>query len=227
MHVLRALALAVVILIPTARGQESYSVEALKSAAPAGLAAPVKEAIANEGVRVLDAKGKPFVEIWTRKAIPATGKPSGAKGTIQFPELAEGELLGVARFVGEGHDYRDQTIPPGLYTIRYGLQPVNGDHLGVSPNRDYALLLPAAKDGEIAALPKKTLETRSAETAGSGHPAVLMLLATPKDVKATPVIVRDEAKNTWGAVLSFPLSVKGEASPVPLAAQLVLVGMAM
>ncbi len=222
----RAILLAAILLVPTARGQDSFTVEGRNFAAPAGLAAPIQASLASDGVRVLDAKGKPVLEIWLRKGIPVAVKPSGAKGTIQFPELTEGELLGVVRLVAEGHDYRDQTIPPGLYTIRYGLQPVNGDHLGVSPNRDYALLLPAAKDVELAPLAKKTLEARSAEAAGSSHPAVLMLLAAPTESKA-PSISHDEAKKTWGAILSLPLAVKGDASPTPLVLQLVFVGMAM
>src|SRR5829696_6497017 len=107
-----------------------------------------------------------------RHATPAQAKPAGPEGAVLFPVLQEGVLLGALRFPGEGHDYRDQTIASGVYTLRYGLLPVNGDHLGVSPNRDYALLLPAAKDKELAPLARKTLEERSAEAAGTSHPAV-------------------------------------------------------
>ena len=92
--------------------------------------------------------------------VPASAKPAGAKGVIQFPFLAESEFLGVMQLLGEAHDYRDQTIAKGAYTMRYGLQPVNGDHLGVSPYRDYALLLPGAKDKTVAMLPRKQLETQ-------------------------------------------------------------------
>lgn len=222
----RAIVLALLLVVPAARGQDSYTVEPLKSGPPEGLTAPVKAALAVEGVRVLDAEGKPFAEIWVRKAIPASGPPAGAKGTIQFPVLAEGELLGALRFVGEGHDYRDQTIAPGVYTLRYGLQPVNGDHLGVSPFRDYALLVPAAKDTATAPLVQKKLETQSSEAAGSSHPAILMLLGATGDAKSAPAIVRDEAKNTWGAVLGLPLEVKGGATTTPLPIQLVVVGAA-
>ena len=42
--------------------------------------------------------------------------------------------------------------------MRYGLQPVNGDHLGVSTYRDYSLVLPAAKDRSLALPPRKQLE---------------------------------------------------------------------
>ena len=37
-------------------------------------------------------------------------------------------------------------IKPGVYTLRYGVQPDNGDHLGVSPHRQFLLISPAADD---------------------------------------------------------------------------------
>jgi len=216
-----------VILAGTASGQESYKVEALKAAAPDGIAGAVRESLSDDAVRVLDAEGKPFAEIWVRKDLESKSKPAGTAGTVQFPVLSEGELLGAVRFVGEGHDYRDQAIAPGLYTIRYGLQPVNGDHLGVSLYRDYALLVPAAKDQKLARLERKTLETQSAEAAGSSHPAVMLLLSAPADTKETPSIARDEEKNLWSVVLNVPLTVKDEKAPVPLPLQLVISGAAM
>ena len=107
------------------------------------------------------------------------------------------------------------------------MQPVNGDHLGVSTYRDYALLVPAAKDKTLADLPPKRLEQQSAESAGTSHPAVLMLLAAPAGSTAGPAMVHDETLNTWGAVIPLNLAVKGESSAVTLPVQLILVGMAM
>ena len=212
----------------SASAQDTYTVQPLDTALPEGLSAAIKADMApSGGAKVIDGAGKTLAEIWVRKAVPATARPSGAKGTIQFPVLAEGELLGAIRFVSEGHDYRDQTIPPGVYTFRYGIQPVNGDHLGVSPNRDYALLIPAAKDADLAPLAKKPLETRSAEAAGSSHPGVFILLAASGEATAPPTIARDEAKNTWGAVLTLPLTVKGDSNPAAIRVQLVVIGMAM
>ena len=66
--------------------------------------------------------------------------------------------------------------------MRYGLQPVNGDHLGVSTYRDYSLLLPAAKDQKLDLPPRKQLEQRSAESAGTSHPAVLLLQGASAEV---------------------------------------------
>jgi hypothetical protein len=221
---MRPLAFLAIALTPlAAAAQESYKVEPLKEGPPSALAGPVKEALDAQGYRVLDGQGKPFVEFWLRKAVPASGKPAGPKGPVLFPVLGEGELLGAMRFVAEGHDYRDQTITPGVYTMRYGLQPENGDHLGTSPYRDFALLVPASKDKTVEDLAQKKLEGQSAEAAGSSHPAVFMLRQAP-DKSPTPGMVHDDMLNTWGAVVPLCLKVKGESGPATLPVQLVVVG---
>ena len=212
---------------PTTSQAQSYKIEPLKQAPPASLAPAVRDALRTEGYRVLNSEGKTYAEIWLRKAVPASRKPSGPSGAIQFPFLAEGELLGALRFEGDGQDYRDQTIPKGVYTLRYGLQPINGDHLGVSTFRDYALLLPAAKDQALANIPTKPLNEKSAESAGTSHPAVLILLTPPATSAAAPSMGRDEEKDLWGAVIPLNLEVKGGSSVPPLNLELILIGAAM
>jgi hypothetical protein len=199
-------------LAPAIARADGFKVEAIKDAPPAGVAAAIAPGLNGQGYRISDDQGKPYAEIWLRQAVPATAKPEGAKGTIQFPFLAEGELLGVLKIVGEVADYRDQAINKGVYTMRYGLQPVNGDHLGVSPFRDYTLLLPAAKDASADPLPRKKLEAQSSEAAGTSHPAVFFMLSAPAG--APVAMVHDEEKNTWRAVLPLSLTVPGASGPV-------------
>lgn len=214
-----------VVLAPLAgRAQEAYKVEPLKEGAPSALAEPLRGLFEPNGYRVLSPAGKPFVDLWLRKGVPAASKPAGPKGTVLFPVLAEGELLGAFRFHVEGRDYRDQSIAPGVYTLRYGLQPENGDHLGTSPYRDFALLIAAAKDKMPATLPRKALEDRSAEAAGTSHPAVFMLRQGPDTPPAAPEMTFDETLNTWGAVVPLPLQVKGSTEPARLPIQVVVVG---
>ncbi len=204
---------------------DEFKVAELKQAPPSSIAPAIAATLNPSGYRVTDADGKPFAEIWLRKSIPASAKPAGAKGVIQFPFLAESELLGVVQLLAEAHDYRDQSIAKGVYTMRYGLQPVNGDHLGVSPFRDYSLLLPSSKDKALAVLPRKQLETQSAEAAGSSHPAVLFLLSVPASSgPSVPSMIRDEEKNTWRLVLPLDLAVKGESKPMAYPVSIVLVG---
>jgi len=206
--------------------QESLKVEALKQTPPSSIAPEVQSALSGQGFRIQDGQGRNFAEVWLRKAIPSSEKPSGPKGAVQFPFLADGELLGVLQFATEGHDYRDQPIAKGIYTMRFGLQPVNGDHLGVSTFRDYVLLLPAAKDKSLALPTRKQLEERSAESAGTSHPASFLMLMAPPGAKPEATVVHDAEKNTWSVVLPLSLQVKGQAEPIIYSIQLVVVGVA-
>ncbi len=196
-------------------------------AIPASRARPeVLGALDGQSLRIRDGNDKDFAEIWLRKATTSSEKPAGAKGAIQFPFLADGELLGILEFNEEGHDYRDQSIAKGIYTMRYGLQPINGDHLGVSTYRDYVLLLPASKDKALTAPTRKQLEERSAESAGTSHPASFLLLMAPKGGKPAAAVLHDSEKNTWSVVLPLRLQIKGQSEPVIYPVQLVMVGTA-
>jgi hypothetical protein len=206
--------------------QESLTVQARKQAPPSTVAAEILKVLDGQGYRIQDEKGEPYAEIWLRQGTPGSEKPTGPKGAIQFPFLADGELLGVLEFGKEGHDYRDQPIAKGVYTMRYGLQPVNGDHLGVSTYRDYVLLLPAGKDKAIAAPTRKQLEERSAESAGTSHPASFLLLMAPPGAKANPSMVRDAEKNLWSVVVPLRRQVKAAGEPIVYPVQLVVLGAA-
>jgi hypothetical protein len=214
------------LLLPgTLSAQEAYKVEELKKTAPAVISAAIGATLPAQGFRVLDGQGKPYVDLWVRKSIPAASSPSGTKGVIQFPFLAESELLGVIELHAEIHDYRDQAIAKGVYTLRYGHQPVNGDHLGVSPFGDYVLLLPVAKDKSVATLPRKQLETQSAETTGSTHPGVLFMLAVPSSAAGSvPAMIQDSEKNTWRVLVPLNLAVEGASKPLTYPISIIVVG---
>jgi len=226
MRLLRSSAFLLCFISWTVVAEDSFKVEELKQAPPSSFAPALAGVLNSQGYRIIDDQGKPFAEIWLRKSVPASAKPAGAKGVIQFPFLAESELLGVMQLLGEAHDYRDQAIAKGAYTMRYGLQPVNGDHLGVSPYRDYALLLPGIKDKSVAMLPRKQLETQSAESAGSSHPACFFMLAVPSSSSAqvAPTMIHDAEKSTWRVVLPLGLEVKGESKPLIYPISIIVAG---
>lgn len=222
---MRSFLASLLFMVPAtaALAQDSLKVESVKQGPPASVSPEILQAIdGQQAFRIQDGQGD-FARIWLRKATPGSDKPSGPKGVIQFPFLADGELLGVLEFAKEGHDYRDQAVAKGVYTMRYGLQPVNGDHLGVSTYRDYILLLPASKDKALPAPTRKQLEERSAEAAGTSHPASFLLLMAPAGAKAEPSMVRDNEKDTWSVILPLQLQIKG-GEPIVYPVQLVVVG---
>ena len=83
-------------------------------------------------------------------------------------------MLGVIRFDAQGQDRRGQTIKPGVYTLRYGLIPINGDHQGAAPQRDFLVLSPAANDKDLNSTPAfDALMDMSRKASGTPHPAVM------------------------------------------------------
>jgi hypothetical protein len=202
---------------------DELKVELLAEKAPPEVADALSLGLAPSGYRVLDASGKPLVDLWFRETVPGLIKPAGPMGAVLFPFLTEGEWLGVARYHQEGGDYRDQSIEPGVYTLRYLLHPVNGDHLGVSPYRDFLLLVPAAKDTTPAALKRTDLEKLSAEASGSNHPCVLNLKAAPANVPG-PKMVNDAEKELWGLIAPLKILVGNEADFPAYPIQLILQG---
>src|SRR5262249_38308058 len=90
--------------------------------------APAILAMMNETGTAIAGPNGVFVEIWLRKDAP-NGPPSTEQG-VTLTTFPIGSILGVLRFPGKGADRRGQPIPAGVYVLRYGNHPVNGDHQG-------------------------------------------------------------------------------------------------
>lgn len=185
------------------------------SKAPEAAAPEIQSILSGSAMEVVDNDGKPMLKVWVAKELAGSTKPAGPNGTILFPFLNEGQLLGVVQVISQVGDYRDQPVSPGIYTLRYGLQPVNGDHLGASPFRDFACLVPAKIDRKPEVLAKKTLEKSSAEAAGTSHPAIMMFLAPKEDAKAGD-IVRDDENDRTSIVLPFAVNAGGAKTEVKI-----------
>lgn len=115
--------------------------------APESVPDTTRQMIAPEGVTVKDGDVA-VVTFWMRSA-PFEGEPASGFG-VRFDNVPEGAFLGVLEFPERGSDFREQSVPPGVYTIRFGLHPEDGNHMGVAPSRDFALLSPVDQDLEIA-----------------------------------------------------------------------------
>ncbi len=139
--------------------------EAIGTGAP-GLPAAFVAEIQGTGYRAAGC------EIWFRKAIPTTGKPTDQ--TVALP-IAQGTLLAILRFPKDGADRRGQTIKAGVYTLRYSNFPTDGAHQGVAPQRDFALATPIANDADPKAMPDFEKLVAQSKTSGTAHAAVFSL----------------------------------------------------
>jgi hypothetical protein len=140
--------------------------------APPAEAAPAIAAVLQKDGAKITNNGKAYCEIWFR-----TDKPPAAKSSedgVSLPAIPMGALLGVIRFDGSGADRRGQSIKAGVYTLRYGVMPINGDHQGAAPQRDFLLMTPAAEDKDLNSMPNfDALVAMSRKASGTPHPAVL------------------------------------------------------
>ena len=99
--------------------------------APTGLTSAVTAALSPHGYRIVGG-GKTVCDIWPAKKLRLKPdfKPSLS---VKYP-LTEGEFVGVLRVAdgAEFTDFRGQEIKPGVYTLRYGKQLEDGNHIGTS-----------------------------------------------------------------------------------------------
>jgi len=137
---------------------------------PAKLPAAISGMLQKDGIRVLDGK-KVVMELWFR-----TTKPTGPKNTedaISLTDIPQGSFLGVANFPEKGSDRRGQTVKPGVYTLRLGFFPPNGDHQGVAPQRDFLVLSRIEDDQDPSTTPAfEALMTAARKASGTPHPLV-------------------------------------------------------
>jgi len=143
-------------------------------APPADLAPGFSSVLQQQGIKVLGPGGSAYCEIWLRTEAP-TG-PKSTDPSVTLPTIPQGALLGVIHFDGPAQDRRGQPLKPGTYTLRYSLSPVNGDHQGVAPQRDFALLVPAADDKDPNSTPGfDALVAMSLKASHTPHPAILSI----------------------------------------------------
>lgn len=140
---------------------------------PEELGESIRAALQHEAIRLLDGE-KAVFEFWFRKDLPLQSKPSSPSAGLD--SLKETTLVGAARISRKERDYQDGEILPGVYTMRFALQPQNGNHLGTSDYPYFLALVPAKLDPAIDSISDfDTLVKASAKQTAEGHPMVLSL----------------------------------------------------
>jgi hypothetical protein len=132
-------------------------------AVPSEIQAPVAALFEAGGIRAtVDGK---VLDFWFVKGVPVSG-------AAEWDKVAEGALIGAVRVGAAFRDIRGKIIKPAVYTLRYGIQPDNGDHLGVSPHRQFLLLVPAGDDKNPAPQGHEETIELSKGSVGGSHPGV-------------------------------------------------------
>ena len=210
--------LALLVAVPLSAAE--HRVEKLNEAAPKeGISKEIAATLSPTGVRVIRGTSRTVCDIWLCKQWDL--KTLKAEGEILYP-FQPGQLIGVVRYPRRGSDFRDQQVDKGVYTLRYGHQPVDGNHVGTSVTRDFVMLVAVDKDKKPALFAYKPLVERSSEASDSGHPALLSLQEVSGGKDQVPSIRHMDEMDWWIVRLQGKAKLKDKLQPIKL--DLVVVG---
>jgi len=189
----RMLVAAVVVVLSTvsagAADASKWTAKAATVELPMELAEPIKSLLSDKAVQVSDGDGKIVCDIWLRKQVPVKATAQEIQKGLNYRQVEQSTVMGAIRFAQEWTDFRKQKIKPGVYTLRLGFQPMDGDHMGTAPYTEFCLLAPAKEDTKANTLEPKALHELSEKAVNGGsHPAVVLLFPNPKP-EAEPKIV--------------------------------------
>jgi hypothetical protein len=134
---------------------------------PDELSPAVKAAMSASAVKVQS--GSATLEFWWVKTLDTSGQGEG------WARTPEGSLVGAVRVSAPYPDIRGRRIRAGVYTLRFALQPMNKDHLGVAPHREFLLVCPAAVDTAAVPTGHDGAVDLAKQTTGVAHPAIWSL----------------------------------------------------
>lgn len=165
-HYAVALAVAATLSLATSAAAQDFKATTTAVPVPAEISSAVRGVLSPVSVSVTSG-GSPYCEIWMRSSIPASGSANPPLG-VNYAQFVDGEVVGAIHFDVAVKDFRNQPVKPGTYVMRYGLQPVDGNHQGVSDFRDFLLLTPPDQDTTAANLSDNDMYALSRKATTSG-----------------------------------------------------------
>jgi hypothetical protein len=201
--------------------QEPVQLTVAAADPPEEVAEPIRKVLNIEAVSLADGDS-PFFQFWFRKELPLAEQPAG--GTLALGTLQEGTVLGVLKVGSERYDFRDEEIPTGIYILRCGIQPEDGNHLGVAPTRTFALLIPVKDDTQLDPVAHEELMKAAAVINAASHPSSLNLQPVEQADGAFPRLEERNDGQHKVLLLQFPARVGTSGDSTKLKVALVYEG---
>lgn len=151
---------------------------------PKELDPSIRATLQSKAVQLLDGD-KPAYEFWFCNEIPLQSTPESAAKALDT--LKQATLLGAVSIPKARRDYRDDELAAKVYTMRFALQPQDGNHLGTAEFLYFAVLVPAKLDTKPDGITeyKRLVKISSRETS-TDHPVILSLRPVSSDTGEFP-----------------------------------------
>ena len=146
--------------------------------------ASIRAKLQSKAIQLLDGE-KPVYEFWFGTELPLSAKPASAAKALDA--LMPATLLGAVAVARDQRDYRDDELHTGVYTMRFALQPQDGNHLGTSEFNYFAVLTSVKIDNKLDGIADyKTLVKASSKETSTDHPVILSLRPASSDASDIP-----------------------------------------
>lgn len=205
----------ILVFCTAVRAESDFKIEPLKEA-PKGLSSEIAKRIPAEGLRITGKSGI-VCDLWFAEDVPVKAgfKPTGV---VNYP-FQSGELVGAIRFPekAEAGDFRGQMVPSGTYTLRYGQQPNDGNHLGTSDVRDFLLICSPKDDADPKRVETTTaLFKLSAKSINTTHPAIFQMLPPPEKPVTNPTVAFNEEKEMLTVQVNIDVNADDKGTKIPM-----------
>lgn len=193
--------LALTLCVAARVSAQTYKVESVDAEPPQALTTAVRATLSPKALRVSGPNGL-ICEIWLRYVVE--GQPATQSKDTIHKQIPEGTLIAAIRFPADLKDYRRQVVKAGVYTLRYALAPVNANHQGIAPHRDFLLAIPATADLDPANVAADKSIELSKQTTSTNHPSAWCVM--PGDLTETslnPTMKHDAENDLWFVNFGF------------------------
>ena len=198
---MRRLVILAVAILAVATASAQPKVTPLQEQPPSQIAPAITALLQASGIKAI--VGGATLDIWWARAIALTADGPG------WSNVESGTLAGAMRVTGPYKEIRGKVVAPGVYTLRYGLQPQNGDHLGISTFREFLVVSPAAADTDPKVLGFDGVVALSKQVIGTSHPAG-MSIDPPEEAPGALLSTYKNDLGHEGIVFEVPRSLNGK-----------------
>jgi hypothetical protein len=171
---LKLLLFALAMVLATVTGSAAgLTLKVVDKEPPKGLNPAIAATLQKSAVQLLEGD-KPVFEFWFASELSLTAKPASPDKALDVVKQAT--LLGAVSVSKALHDYREDTLPAKVHTMRFALQPQDGNHLGTAEFLYFAVLVPSNLDTKPDGIADyKALVKASSKETSTDHPVILSL----------------------------------------------------
>jgi hypothetical protein len=209
----RIITLACLLAASTSALCADFTVKVADKEPPKELDASIRSVLQSKAIQVLESD-KPAFEFWLCKEIPLQSAPESAAKAMD--RIKQATLLGAVSVASPQHDYRDDALAAGVYTMRFALQPQDGNHLGTAEFSYFGVLTPAKLDTKLDGITDyKQLVKASSKETSTDHPAIISLRPPSAEAGEAPKLVEPVAEHK-SVLLKTPAKAGGQSTTIPL-----------